>query len=256
MQNCGTVNKFLNNMYKTKINYSNLNYDFYIHDPEKDKVISKCIDLTGVWENKITDILLNNLSSNETFIDIGANIGWHTKVAEHIGCRVFAFEPEPTNFNLLQKNCNNKTTFLHNIGLSDICGNLFFQKNPINWGDIYVIDSGNIKSEVKTLDFFYDTLVYENIKIIKIDVQGHEMSIINGGKKLFNSLKPGTLVIVEVSTKSLKNNLINFKNFIEGFSKKYALSNQFGEIAFNRALRELLNNPDNSKYEFDLILTK
>ena len=48
---------------------------------------------------------IQSFSSSETFWDVGANVGVYTLYALKVaGCKVVAFEPQPSNFNLLIKN--------------------------------------------------------------------------------------------------------------------------------------------------------
>ena len=61
----------------------------------------------GVWESGITALLGKIISPGMTVVDIGANIGYHTLTAANLvgfNGKVYAFEPEPGNFNLLNKN--------------------------------------------------------------------------------------------------------------------------------------------------------
>src|SRR2546426_5233280 len=62
---------------------------------------------SGLYELKTVRLVCSVLKPGMTFVDVGAHIGWYTMVAARAVGRmghVYAFEPEPTNFELLQKN--------------------------------------------------------------------------------------------------------------------------------------------------------
>ena len=61
----------------------------------------------GVYEPLETRIFKRLINRNDVVFDVGANIGYYTLIATKLvgeKGRVFAFEPEPTNFSLLEKN--------------------------------------------------------------------------------------------------------------------------------------------------------
>src|SRR3989442_10745976 len=80
-----------------------------------------CIDWTrfrsfvyGTWEPAATSAVVATVQPGMTVIDIGANIGYYTLLfAKCVGSvgQVFAFEPLPGNYALLQKNIG-----LNNLG--------------------------------------------------------------------------------------------------------------------------------------------
>ncbi len=61
----------------------------------------------GCWEPEVTMALNRLLKEGMVVVDIGANVGYYTLLAAHaVGPRglVHAFEPEPKNYELLQRN--------------------------------------------------------------------------------------------------------------------------------------------------------
>jgi FkbM family methyltransferase len=61
----------------------------------------------GDWEEAETRIFRSSLKPGMTFVDVGANIGYYTLLAARLvgnHGRVFAFEPCPDNFQLLERN--------------------------------------------------------------------------------------------------------------------------------------------------------
>ena len=75
-----------------------------------------------------------NLKKNDTFVDVGANIGYYTKIASSL-CgpkgKVLSFEPLPRAYHLLKTNTRKlENTIIHQCALSDSIGNeKFYIKN-------------------------------------------------------------------------------------------------------------------------------
>ena len=80
-------------------------------------LISTTIYLTGRWEPLITRYIRANLKRGDTFVDVGANIGYYDLIASRIVAqtgRVFAIEASPSIYsrlvrNLALNNCTNIT---------------------------------------------------------------------------------------------------------------------------------------------------
>lgn len=166
----------------------------------------------GVYEPTETALLKKELKPGDTFVDIGANIGYYTLIAArivgHTG-RVFAFEPDPTNFELLKKNveqngCSNVT--LVNKAVSDRARTLKLFLNEANRGDHRIYDSKDgrrsIPVQAIALDGFFKKLD-KKVQFIKMDIQGAEAQALEGMKNLIRSNRSLKLV-TEFSPGSLK----------------------------------------------------
>ena len=74
---------------------------------KNDHVISKQLAFHYSYEEEEINFLKTKILPGMTVIDIGVNIGYHTllfsKWVKPHG-KIFAFEPDPTNFKLLKKN--------------------------------------------------------------------------------------------------------------------------------------------------------
>src|SRR2546422_5286600 len=65
------------------------------------------LSVDGIYEPLVTELIQNEVKTGDVVLDIGAHIGYYTLMfAELVGPhgKVFAFEPVPSNFALLQKN--------------------------------------------------------------------------------------------------------------------------------------------------------
>ena len=78
----------------------------YVHG-EQDQFVSRRIREHGVWEPYETSLVLRLLQPGDVFVDVGANIGYFSVLAASLvgdAGKVFAFEPDPDNFQLLCAN--------------------------------------------------------------------------------------------------------------------------------------------------------
>lgn len=133
-------------------------------------------------------------------IDIGANIGFMTGYFGSRWKKVTAFEPTPNIFKCLEKNCNQSNIELKNLALSDINGEVLFAvggKSEINQ---IISDPKVLKKHwqyIKVPAVTLDSLNLQNVDMIKIDVEGHELSVVKGAEKTIRSQKP--LIAIEIS---------------------------------------------------------
>ena len=165
-----------------------------------------------IYEPMETDIFKKQIKPGNTVLDIGANIGYYTLIsARLVGPlgRVYAFEPDPANFRLLQKNVEANgyaNVVLVNKAVSNKTGKLRLYLNPANRGDHRVYDSkdGRPSLEIETvaLDRFFKPLD-KKIHFIKMDIQGAEALALEGMKGLVGKNKRIKLV-TEFSPASLK----------------------------------------------------
>ena len=143
----------------------------------------------------------------KTLLDIGANIGTVGLFAVKQGLvsKCIAFEPDPTNFQLLKTNVqinNLADKFeLHNVALaSDKVGPLLFELSPKNFGDhrIRLSNSPGLSGEEKRKVINVETnsldRVCEKINlddcIISMDTQGFEGDILSGASSIIDACVP------------------------------------------------------------------
>ena len=157
------------------------------------------------WEPKIAKILTDHAKEGTTAIDMGAYIGTHAmSLVDAVGKKgtVHVFEPQPWAYNGIVKTMDKnkiKNAKVHNVGISDKKGSLQFcsdasgsssictERRPSKkvWAEIYNIP-------VITLD----SLKIKNISVMKIDVEGHELSALKGARKTIEDSRP--VIVIEV----------------------------------------------------------
>lgn len=168
----------------------------------------------SVYEKKIAfdsthlikAINILGLSQQSTLFDVGANIGTvgcHA-VKQGLVKRCIAFEPDPTNFEILNRNIqlNNlsESVIAFNVALSDQNkGLLEFEQSKTNFGDHKVrnltkvqstdLDRNVIRVPAQTLDFYIEYLDEPN-SVVFMDTQGFEANILAGARKFLSKGVP------------------------------------------------------------------
>jgi FkbM family methyltransferase len=190
--------------YFKKISYDGLIIDMYVDVQES--WVSREVDLRGIHEEHILEKIIQNLEPGDTFVDVGANVGQHSLfAAKKIGSAgyVIACEPIPSSaenvqksievnkFNqmkVVQKAISNTTedTHFYHYGYSDISG------KSNNFSDK---ESNKITVAQTTLDIELEQC--SRVDLIKIDVEGYEMDVLRGAKKIIEKFKPA--IILEFS---------------------------------------------------------
>jgi len=158
----------------------------------------------NIFTNGELRFLRNNLGKCEVVFDVGANIGQWTKLALKINkkLKVHCFEPSMHSFEILKKNKFPTNVILNNFGLSSNKYRrfLYIFENGSGINSLYHrrgLELGwGLRTQQKKEEIQLDTL--ENycrdhdiceIDFLKIDVEGHELEVIKGGKKLFEQSK-------------------------------------------------------------------
>lgn len=128
-------------------------------------------------------------------LDVGANVGNHTLFFSRYFPRVISFEPNPRLFKLLEYNTSDlKDVEIRNVGLSDQSVRLFLSVPRNNSGGGTVTESpGKLPIILEKLDC--QGLENKKVTLIKIDIEGHELKALKGGRGLIECHKP--IIIIE-----------------------------------------------------------
>lgn len=193
-----------------------------------DAFIGKCLDLYGVWSYE--EYLKTIPYALRTVVDVGANIGTHTLVYSEYTDRIISFEPQQAIFNLL---CTNLTlNFKHHIltercALSNYNGYTHIEdldlENCGNYGSSSVgLGISNNSVRCRTLDSYH----LEDVSLIKIDVEGHEMEVLEGSLKTISRCKP--TIYVENDRTGKEQDLCDFIESL-GYSYEWHVVPLFSE---------------------------
>ena len=137
---------------------------------------------------------------NAVFFDVGANDGrFAAEVAEILpdSARIYCFEPLPSMYEkLLEATAGKRSVKAHNIGFGDNNEKLeiFYIKDSEELTSLYenipdrnFTDSATV--QIRTLDEFLRENNISEITYLKIDVEGHELKVLEGAKKAIDERK-------------------------------------------------------------------
>jgi len=174
------------------------------------------------YEQELLEKWTQSISSDSVVFDIGANLGNHSVYFAKI-CnaeQVYSFEPIKKNFDLLQRNCaDNHCTQVHlyNIGLGEKNSRASMQDNVANFGAIELNEDTTGDIEIYALD----EMDIPAPDFVKIDVEGFEVKVLRGMKKIIAKsnpviwveVRPTTIKDVQVFFKQQGYHLVDFFNF-------------------------------------------
>lgn len=158
-----------------------------------DCTVSSMFAYTSIPDKEEIEILreMIKLKKNTVFLDIGANIGSYSVCVMDICDGIIAFEPHP----FTSKRC--KMNFLLNdmsencvkqLALSNQIGYINFSDNGSSSTTNKIIKEGGIEVEMTTLDKFFESSSYSQKNfVIKMDVEGFEKEVLEGGKNFFQN---------------------------------------------------------------------
>ena len=149
------------------------------------------------WFRKF--VLINRY---DVFIDIGANVGLYSVMAANYKCdKIISFEPSQTYFRVLEKNlrwCDR--AFCVNYGLGDQQISAFIERTDEPGSNFvgYSRSSCSEAAELVPLDFLVSERDLAGKKIlIKIDVEGFEWNVIQGGVNFIKTYEPDIICEID-----------------------------------------------------------
>lgn len=176
----------------------------------------------GVLEGDRGEVKLfkSILKPDDVFIDVGANVGLFTLVAAKrlVDGQIHAFEPVKTNLTRLRANLllnQFHNVVVNAVALSNISSNrdLFIPAVNLNRGirntglaSFYVSKQEISRSKKEsvstiTLDEYVQRSDLEKVDVIKIDVEGAEMDVLEGGLESLRKFRP--IILMEVNEQHL-----------------------------------------------------
>lgn len=143
-------------------------------------------------------------------IDVGANIGYFTVLmAKTVGPtgRVYAVEPAEDNLQYLRKNVERNqvdsvTILPFAAGSQSRVRNFYLNKTRVLHG-LYKHHLGELREIVQVREVRLDQLVKSPVDVVKIDVEGAELEVLEGMTGILQS-SPNVALIVEWNPEGLK----------------------------------------------------
>ncbi len=193
------------------INVAGAQFLFEVH-PERE-VLSEVVRRYGDYSRFDLELIRKFAPQGSVFIDMGANIGWHTLFAAQVvgpNGRVIAFEPDPKNVALLKKNLERngvQNVLIDTRAVSDSTRKDMLFHSAVNFGDHIVGLAAGPTAEHSTSRAIsciaFDEFIAEqqinpaNIHMIKMDIQGSEAKAFAGMHGFLKNHRPH--IIMEYS---------------------------------------------------------
>jgi FkbM family methyltransferase len=189
-------------------------------------VLGQIVKTGGVWEPHIMNLMSRLVQPHDVCLDIGANIGTLTMVLADLAQEgvVHSFEPSSINSSFLKKNIRQnslKNAHVHAIGLGNMAGRAEFTNlvglegcsfvSPAGRQSEQVVESAwgsgvEQKSEsvtIDTLDNWVAKHRIDRVDFVKMDVEGCELAVLEGGQTTFLRDRPKLIIELNRNTLSL-----------------------------------------------------
>ena len=180
------------------------------------------------------------------FLDIGSNVGWYTFFLGKFGYNIISFEASNLNNYILHKNyCLNKdvNVTIINRGLDDEDRSCSFKESIKNNGNGMIFCENRDKNssefsgettnniELTKLSRYVKFLSSKNLAFVKIDVEGDEENVINGGKELFTEYHvPFIMLEFDVALLDAhRTKAFEFLNFFDSIGYKISLNDFYSK---------------------------
>ncbi len=170
--------------------------------------VSRYILKHGEYDPFISACMKDWIGPRGSAIDLGANIGYHSLLAASLTRgEVYAFEPEPRNFDVLRRNIDmnglaNIRAFRKAAG--DRRGALRLYLSSSNSGDHRCFSAGESRPsiEIEVVRVDEELAGLSDVRFVKIDVQGFEEPALRGMEKIL-ARSPEVKVVSEFEPKSI-----------------------------------------------------
>ena len=170
------------------------------------------IKRTGSYEKSLSNYMIEALkfynmnykitnSEDIVILDIGGNVGWYPSLLGRYGYTILSFEAFEKNYYISKKNyCylnknSNVIIITKGLGTENKTCNYFSQKNNEGNGMVICEKKDNLfdkklsfvkvgEVEITTLNSFIPYISDKKIALMKLDVEGYELKVLEGGKDL------------------------------------------------------------------------
>ncbi len=147
------------------------------------------VDGRGTYQIKKLRAAASYCKQFRTAVDVGAHVGFWTMQLVKRFTYVQAFEPVAAHRECFALNVEAFNVTLHPCALSETAGSVAIHTSTTSSGDSWIDGCGDIP--MLTLDSFD----LNDVDFVKIDTEGHELSVLRGGEQMLKRCRP--VVIVE-----------------------------------------------------------
>lgn len=177
------------------------------------EMIDSAIYFHGYYERNTSRVLRQYIKPDMTIFEVGANIGAHTfeiaKMLDSNRGRLFSFEPTDYAFKKLEKNLmlnDFNNIVIEKLALSDVNEEKEIHRatssETMPFKASWDIKKAGPKLRSKDkiifeqLDDYFIKHNLDSLDLLKIDTDGYELRMVNGGRKTITKYKP--IIIIEL----------------------------------------------------------
>jgi FkbM family methyltransferase len=205
-----------------------------------DDMIPRMIFYFGFWEPNNSALIASILEPGDVFVDVGANIGYYSLLASSlVGSegKVVAIEPSPAIFAQLQDNATAngaRNIRLVNVAASDADGELLLYGGT-RWNrgaSSTVVHAADQQPEARVTAAPLDELLLpeelERLALLKIDIEGGELSVLQRLFKTLGRYPPNIKILVEMAPQ-VSGDVLHavFRDFIEAGFQAFTVENEY-----------------------------
>lgn len=151
--------------------------------------------IKGTYEPKNVEAIQKTVKENDVAYDVGAHVGYFSVLMGDIvgsGGKVVAFEPRGLNLGYLRQHvsvnhCDNIEIVSKAVG--DHSGHARLETRTGS-GTGYVSETGDEDVEITSIDELVEKGALPAPTFLKIDVEGGEMAVLRGARKIIASQRP------------------------------------------------------------------
>jgi FkbM family methyltransferase len=159
----------------------------------------------GDWDRRVTWICRKLLRPGDTVLDVGSNYGLVAIVAGRLvgpTGLVHAFEPQPRLAEMIRSSAEANglgQVHVHQVALSESDGtfDLFIPANHSGGSSLLKpegSDDEKLAVEVRRASAYLEEIGVKAVRLLKIDVEGHEAQVFRGASDFFESHPPDVVL--------------------------------------------------------------
>jgi len=186
---------------------------------KNDRGLSAQLLKDGTREGQAPFLLETLVQPGWVCLDIGANLGFYALIEAKAGAKVYAVEPVPNNVKLLKQSVelNGYDISVFEMAMGDKVGTARFQIGTTsNWG--YMMDMvafrargiEEITVKEMPLDTFIERQGIERVDLLRFDIDGYEVEMINGAQKTLENMPNGSWIFAELHPRCFHNPVKDF----------------------------------------------
>lgn len=177
-------------------------------------------------EKNVINYINKVVNENPVVIfDVGAHTGeWLQMCKKNIQkkYKIYSFEPSPVAFVELNKNTS-ENIICEQIGFGEVQGTFYMQKETDGESTSQISDDksdSSVAVTIDTIDLYCEKNNINKIHLLKLDVEGYELKILDGAKKMLAS---GLIDMIQFEFGAPSNEPYSLNEFFEKLQSTYTI---------------------------------